>query len=1008
MPEIADEVLFERFRSKGDVHALGELFDRRATELFRLALYLGHDAAEAEDLVQATFLSALENARNYDRQRPLLPWLTGILTNQAKKSWRQHRREIVPDLLTQKDVPGPDLEAEYQEVRASLAVALKALPQPYRRVLTLHLEHGLTARAIGELLERPAGTVRSQVVRGLEMLRQTLPTGLVGGLALLLTPGHALAGVRAEVLRAADHVAPAPNPQPQPAGAESTLWGATPKLVTVALGLTLLVGIPLGLAYTGNAEASPPEEVDQAQAAPNSALQTTSQPLRQTSEASRRQEAAVSNPAGTLAVRLLGPDGNPVTDIPCQLVALQSGTNQLLWNSILSRQPLLRSDDNGWLRAKDLPPGTYAVRLAGTLERLDLQLPAEAQDWRIPDLRQVTGSVRKQDGTPAVAASVYCSETIGTHEQSPAIATTDAQGAFAFWTVKTPTFVWSTSPGLAASAAVKATDNARIDLELGGPATPVTVTARERSGEPAPDTVIGAFPFMTRSQLRAPRFAVTDTDGRAEIVGMGAGPFVVVASSHNGWSRRRTVEAFAGTPCEIEVTLQPMASVHGRVVDANGAPLADRAVFAQTTSTRPLSFDNALHSQLARTDADGRYALSRLSSEPTRLRLVTDSNNQELSQRTITLSPGERGSLDFRVDVQQLSGRVRDLTDNAEANWIVKAIPLGPDESLGNLQYFSGRTDAQGRFRIEVSDRFDRFRLFAAPATCDKPQFLHRAVMDAAPTQSPLHMVSRHPDGPGARGRILLPPGTTADEVSAKLLRGRLSSPLTVSEAGAFDTGPLPADRYRIAVSSADMGTMILPLRTLPRASSESPVELGEIAWPSPGMLSVLPVDPRGLPVPAQIWLTDNDGNWIDAVEAATPKAVAPGTWWLCAAGPLMPPQRQRLAIASGEVLSRELRAPTSVPCHLEFPFESIDNVVDLQVELQILLQDDQGQALMQTSLGPEPDERFLWIQRLQPGNYRLACSTEWGGHVETTLTVRGDESVFSRSFPLKTARDPR
>ena len=51
MPE-PDEVLFERYRSRGDARALGELFDRTAPSLLRIALHLARDPAAAEDLLQ--------------------------------------------------------------------------------------------------------------------------------------------------------------------------------------------------------------------------------------------------------------------------------------------------------------------------------------------------------------------------------------------------------------------------------------------------------------------------------------------------------------------------------------------------------------------------------------------------------------------------------------------------------------------------------------------------------------------------------------------------------------------------------------------------------------------------------------------------------------------------------------------------------------------------------------------------------------------------------------------
>ena len=54
--------LFLRWRDRGDAAALAELFDRTAPELLRLALHLCRHAVDAEDVLQATFLAAIESA----------------------------------------------------------------------------------------------------------------------------------------------------------------------------------------------------------------------------------------------------------------------------------------------------------------------------------------------------------------------------------------------------------------------------------------------------------------------------------------------------------------------------------------------------------------------------------------------------------------------------------------------------------------------------------------------------------------------------------------------------------------------------------------------------------------------------------------------------------------------------------------------------------------------------------------------------------------------------------
>ena len=65
MSDVPLEDLFERFRSRGDVGALAEVFDRAAPKLYAVARHLAREEGEAEDLVQASFLTALERAGSF-------------------------------------------------------------------------------------------------------------------------------------------------------------------------------------------------------------------------------------------------------------------------------------------------------------------------------------------------------------------------------------------------------------------------------------------------------------------------------------------------------------------------------------------------------------------------------------------------------------------------------------------------------------------------------------------------------------------------------------------------------------------------------------------------------------------------------------------------------------------------------------------------------------------------------------------------------------------------------
>src|SRR5688572_14956793 len=137
------ERLFAEFCRTREPALLGEVFDACADDLFAVALHLCRDRAAAEDLVQATFLVAIERASRWDG-RPLRPWLLGILHREARQLRRRARRTVDRERLALPPAPEPPPQRVLAaEARRAVEGALGAVPQPYRDVLELHLVQAL-------------------------------------------------------------------------------------------------------------------------------------------------------------------------------------------------------------------------------------------------------------------------------------------------------------------------------------------------------------------------------------------------------------------------------------------------------------------------------------------------------------------------------------------------------------------------------------------------------------------------------------------------------------------------------------------------------------------------------------------------------------------------------------------------------------------------------------------------------------------------------------------------
>ena len=172
---------FARFCRTGDMQALGAVFDQAVGELLHLAGWLVGNRGDAEDLLQQTFLTAIDQRASFAAERRVLPWLVTILTNHARNLRRERaRRDKLPPQRDQ--TKDPIAQVADAEFATWLTHARSELRSPYREVLELHLEQGLSSKEIAARLQRPAGTVRTQLARALEVLRRGIPSGFAAAL----------------------------------------------------------------------------------------------------------------------------------------------------------------------------------------------------------------------------------------------------------------------------------------------------------------------------------------------------------------------------------------------------------------------------------------------------------------------------------------------------------------------------------------------------------------------------------------------------------------------------------------------------------------------------------------------------------------------------------------------------------------------------------------------------------------------------------------------------------
>ncbi len=135
--------------------------------------------ADADDLIQETFLRAYRAHRTLPPDANARAWLFTIAANVVKnhvrsECRRQRAQSSLGDLTRDRDPFGPEPEALANEARAAIEAAVAALPVKQRLAFTLRKVHDLDYDAIAMSLDCSADSARANVFQALKKLRRHL------------------------------------------------------------------------------------------------------------------------------------------------------------------------------------------------------------------------------------------------------------------------------------------------------------------------------------------------------------------------------------------------------------------------------------------------------------------------------------------------------------------------------------------------------------------------------------------------------------------------------------------------------------------------------------------------------------------------------------------------------------------------------------------------------------------------------------------------------------------
>ena len=174
--EKSDEELIEAIRA-GDKHAYQILVKRYLGKIWRLAVSILHNEAEAEDAVQDVFLSLWQSIGKWDPagQARFSTWIYRVSFNKCIDIKRARKPTVSDDQAPEKATEENAYDHMLQnEISDKISVLLSELPETQRMAMLLYYYEELSVDEISAKLETSEQSVRSLLKRGRKALKEKI------------------------------------------------------------------------------------------------------------------------------------------------------------------------------------------------------------------------------------------------------------------------------------------------------------------------------------------------------------------------------------------------------------------------------------------------------------------------------------------------------------------------------------------------------------------------------------------------------------------------------------------------------------------------------------------------------------------------------------------------------------------------------------------------------------------------------------------------------------------
>lgn len=180
-----ESVIIKKAR-QGDNRALSKLVNSYSERIYNLALRILRNKEDAEDVLQETFLNAIENLSTFNERSSFFTWIYRIATNASLMKLRR-KKVVYTEYLDHPDFEGnrnekyladwsqdPAVHIDEKEVKRILDQAINDLSEIYRAVFILRDVEDLSIKETGKILDISEENVKIRLRRARIFLRDRL------------------------------------------------------------------------------------------------------------------------------------------------------------------------------------------------------------------------------------------------------------------------------------------------------------------------------------------------------------------------------------------------------------------------------------------------------------------------------------------------------------------------------------------------------------------------------------------------------------------------------------------------------------------------------------------------------------------------------------------------------------------------------------------------------------------------------------------------------------------